>query len=158
VLNKKDELTSWIETAAWPFRNRLGSAWESALQEIREEVSRLLPQDGAADENALKADVWRAVSRGCLDRCRAGALQPGEEGSPASAREDPALLLRGREPVSEGGRRLWRMILDGLSCREIGERLGVSEEEVRVRVRRCREEVGAVRRPAGLGEGEGNDR
>ena len=42
-------------------------------------------------------------------------------------------------------RELWRMILAGLSYREMSQRMSVAEGTLRVRVLRCREKASAVR-------------
>ncbi len=43
--------------------------------------------------------------------------------------------------LSESCRRYWRMIYEGLSYRQMGEREGLSEATLRVRVHRCRQQA-----------------
>ncbi len=47
--------------------------------------------------------------------------------------------------MPEECQRLWRMIVDGLSYREMGDHLGVRPGTLRVRVRRCRQRALAAR-------------
>ncbi|MCG8458319.1 MAG: hypothetical protein MI919_18740, partial [Holophagales bacterium] len=48
-------------------------------------------------------------------------------------------LLRRFQSLPAYCRKLWRMIIDGRSYREMSGALGVAEGTLRVRVRRCRE-------------------
>jgi DNA-directed RNA polymerase specialized sigma24 family protein len=76
------------------------------------------------------------------DDGRAGGLLPRTE------MEDPAerdLLLRVLDRSSQECRELWRMLLLGLSYREMSQRLEVAEGTLRVRVLRCRERAVSTR-------------
>jgi DNA-directed RNA polymerase specialized sigma24 family protein len=64
---------------------------------------------------------------------------------PPSNREDRDLLMRVLERVSPDCRGMWRLILAGLSYREMSGRLNVAEGTLRVRVLRCREKASALR-------------
>jgi hypothetical protein len=59
--------------------------------------------------------------------------------------------------VSQDCKDLWRMLVAGMSYREMSEQLGVAEGTLRVRVLRCREKAAALRRdllaPGSPGEG-----
>jgi RNA polymerase sigma factor (sigma-70 family) len=50
-------------------------------------------------------------------------------------------LLLALEAVPRECRELWRMILGGLSYRDIGRSLGVAEGTLRVRAHRCRQKA-----------------
>jgi DNA-directed RNA polymerase specialized sigma24 family protein len=49
------------------------------------------------------------------------------------------------EETSDECRRLWLMILDGMSYQQMSQRLGASEGALRVKVLRCRKRAIAVR-------------
>ncbi len=100
------------------------------------------------------------VSHTCLDQIRAhgkwkwaelDALDLGEGAAgaveaPAPNREERDLLFRVLERVPQECRQMWRMIVIGLSYKEMSLRLKVAEGTLRVRVLRCREKATAMRR------------
>ena len=164
----------WISRAAWPYQRRLAERWDDVLQDVRLEITRLLGQGKFRGESSLRTYLWRVVSHTCLDQLRAQSKwkwadlealdrEDGPMGvveAPASRREDKDLLLRVLDRVPQDCREMWRMILAGLSYKEMSERLSVTEGTLRVRVLRCREKAVAVRRellgqPAG-GNGRNN--
>ena len=59
--------------------------------------------------------------------------------------ESKDLLLRVLERMSEDCRRLWSMVLAGLSYREMSRRTGIAEGALRVRVLRCRKRAVELR-------------
>jgi RNA polymerase sigma factor (sigma-70 family) len=150
----------WISRAAWPYQRRLADTWDDVLQEVRLEVTRLLGQGKFRGESSLRTYLWRVVSHTCLDQLRSrGKRQwtdleevdkagnggdPGRQAAPARA-EDRDLLLRVLGKTSRDCRELWRLIVHGLSYREMSLRMGVAEGTLRVRVLRCREKAAAVR-------------
>lgn len=144
----------WISRAAWPFRRRLSERFEDVLQEVRLEVTRLLGQGKFRGESSLRTYLWRVVNHTCLDHIRAErrwqwtdleeVAEVGERSHSGSA-EDRDLLLRVLDQVSKDCRDLWRMIVAGLSYREMSGRVGVAEGTLRVRVLRCRERAVALR-------------
>lgn len=150
----------WISRAAWPYQRRLADRWDDVLQDVRLEVTRLLGQGKFRGESSLRTYLWRVVSHTCLDQLRAQSkwkwadletLDQGESPSaavhvPTSNREDRDLLLRVLGRVPQDCREMWRMILAGLSYKEMSLRLNVAEGTLRVRVLRCREKAGALRR------------
>ena len=150
----------WISRAAWPYQRRLADRWDDVLQDVRLEVTRLLGQGKFRGESSLRTYLWRVVSHTCLDQLRAQSkwkwadletLDQGEDPSPAvhvptSSREDRDLLTRVLGRVPQDCREMWRMILAGLSYKEMSLRLNVAEGTLRVRVLRCREKAGALRR------------
>jgi RNA polymerase sigma-70 factor, ECF subfamily len=150
----------WIARAAWPYQRRLAERWDDVLQDVRLEVTRLLAEGKFRGESSLRTYLWRVVSHTCLDQLRAlskwkwaelDALDH-EDGSLAnvrvqpSNREDRDLLLRVLERVPQDCRQMWRMIVAGLSYKEMSLRLSVAEGTLRVRVLRCREKATAMRR------------
>jgi len=155
----------WISRAAYPYQRRLGARWEDVLQDIRLEVTRLLKQGKFRGESSFKTYLWRVVSHTCLDQIRAaGRVQwteldtddgaddppasanlPSTHGSIAARSEVKDLLLRVLERVPTECRELWRLLHAGLSYKEMGDRLGVAEGTLRVRVLRCREKAIAAR-------------
>ncbi|HEY0514356.1 MAG TPA: sigma-70 family RNA polymerase sigma factor [Thermoanaerobaculia bacterium] len=148
----------WISRAAWPYQRRLADRWEDVLQEVRLEVTRLLGEGKFRGEASLRTYLWRVVSHTCLDQIRAQSkwkwtdLDSLEESpslaveGPSSRREDKDLLLRVLERVPRDCREMWRLIVAGLSYREMSLRMDVAEGTLRVRVLRCRERATALRR------------
>lgn len=150
----------WISRAAWPYQRRLADSWDDVLQDVRLEVTRLLGQGKFRGESSLRTYLWRVVSHTCLDQLRARGKRQwtdleevdrnadGGDGrlqAPPSRIEDRDLLLRVLGQVSQDCRELWRLIVHGLSYREMSLRLGVAEGTLRVRVLRCREKAVAMR-------------
>ena len=151
----------WLAGAARPFRRRLGPRWEDVAQDIRLEITRLLGQGTFRGESSLKTYLWRVACHTCLDRLRSqsrwqwtelDALPEWEadailtDPAPALEQEAKDLLLRVVEQVPEECRTLWGMVLEGLSYREMSDRVGVSEGALRVRVLRCRKRAVELRR------------
>lgn len=148
----------WIARAAWPYQRRLANRWDDVLQDVRLEITRLLRQGKFRGESSLRTYLWRVVSHTCLDQIRAiGKRQwadleevdkaggdPPPELAPSRS-EDRDLLLRVLERVSQDCRDLWKMIVAGLSYRDMSLRMGVAEGTLRVRVLRCREKAVALR-------------
>ena len=123
-------------------------------------MTRLLNQGAFRGESSLKTYLWRVVCHTCLDRLRAQSRWHWSEldGMPeweaeailtdpdsGPAQESRDLLLRVLEQVSAECRRLWAMVLAGLSYREMSARTGVSEGALRVRVLRCRKRAVELR-------------
>ena len=148
----------WISRAAWPYRHRLADQWDDVLQEVRLEVTRLLGEGKFRGESSLRTYLWRVVSHTCLDQIRAlkkwkwadleevdqrSDADPGPIGSVRQEQKD--LLRRVLERVPADCREMWRMIVAGLSYREMSLRLNVAEGTLRVRVLRCRERALAAR-------------
>lgn len=157
----------WLHRAARPYRRRLAGRWDDVLQEVRLEIVRLLQDGTFRGESSLKTYLWRVVCHTCLDRLRTrrrwqwteiDALPEWEADAllsepPAGLRQESKdLLLRVLERVSAECRRLWQMILDGLSYREMSRRTGIAEGTLRVRVLRCRKRA-IEERAALLGNG-----
>jgi RNA polymerase sigma factor (sigma-70 family) len=162
----------WISRAAWPYQRRLADRWDDVLQDVRLEVTRLLGQGKFRGESSLRTYLWRVVSHTCLDQIRSQSkwkwtdldAVDREDGltlpppGVASSREDRDLLLRVLDRVPQDCRELWRMIVAGLSYREMGLRMSVAEGTLRVRVLRCREKAVALRQELLGGGGPGTGR
>jgi RNA polymerase sigma factor (sigma-70 family) len=158
----------WISRAAWPYQRRLADRWDDVLQDVRLEVTRLLGSGKFRGESSLRTYLWRVVSHTCLDQLRTQSrwkwndlddLDPADETAGATAiparQEDKDLLLRVLDRVPRDCRELWRMIVAGLSYREMSLRTDVAEGTLRVRVLRCREKAVAARQEL-LGGRPGN--
>lgn len=148
----------WISRAAWPYQRRLANRWDDVLQDVRLEITRLLSQGKFRGESSLRTYLWRVVNHTCLDQIRADGrrqwtdleeVENGTSGPPPdpapSRQEDRDLLLRVLQKMSVDCREMWRMILAGLSYRDMSLRLGVAEGTLRVRTLRCREKAIALR-------------
>lgn len=147
----------WISRAAWPYQRRLADRWDDVLQDVRLEVTRLLGQGKFRGESSLRTYLWRVVSHTCLDQLRAQSKwkwadledldQEGLATPPTvpSRQEDKDFLIRVLERVPQDCREMWRMIVEGLSYREMSLRLNVAEGTLRVRVLRCRERASTLR-------------
>lgn len=153
-------LDGWIVRAAWPYQRRLANRWDDVLQDVRLEVTRLLGDGKFRGESSLRTYLWRVVSHTCLDQIRSqtkwqwadldtleqeegralGPVQPAVEDA---AERD--LLMRVLDRASQECRELWKMLVLGLSYREMSLRLQVAEGTLRVRVLRCRERAVASR-------------
>lgn len=159
----------WISRAAWPYQRRLADHWDDVLQDVRLEVTRLLGQGKFRGESSLRTYLWRVVSHTCLDQLRAQSkwkwtdlevLEQMEDpvrsakGSPGR-QEEKDLLLRVLDRVPQECREMWRMIVAGLSYREMSLRMGVAEGTLRVRVLRCREKAVSARDELLGGSGNG---
>jgi RNA polymerase sigma factor (sigma-70 family) len=147
---------SCIAWAAWPYQRRLSNRWEDVLQDVRLEVTRLLGQ-GKFRGSSLRAYLWRVVSHACLDQLRAESrwkwadLEAVDElaatAPPLEAViHERDLVKKVLEQVPGDCRELWRLVVMGLSYREMSQRLGVAEGTLRVRLLRCREKAVALRR------------
>lgn len=140
----------WVRSAAGPFRRRLGDEWKDAVQESLLEVTEALQKGRIRNPDRLRAWVFRATAHTCLDRLRARTRRSWVDADEAFLASPPSALGRLLEEGSvssllEVVRRcpehclhLWRMILEGLSYRQMSERTGLAEGTLRVRVLRCR--------------------
>jgi len=156
-----EQVDRWLERAASSFRRRLREQWDDVLQDVRLEVTRLLRDGKFRGESSLKTYLWRVTSHTCLDRLRAGRrwswveLDPGTVDAEAAAEvarppekvwsAERDLLVRVLAEMDDECRRLWRMLVDGFSYREMSGDTGVSEGALRVRVLRCRRKALDVR-------------
>ena len=153
------QIDEWLRRAASPFRKRLRADWEDVLQEVRVEVFRLLEEGRFRPEASLRTYLWHVTAHNCIDavrRQRRGPpvvrqnrddLRPARGPSPLDTlvereREQARSALLEAAPIA--CRDLWKLILSGVSYREISRRLGVSEGALRVRAHRCRKQAAGV--------------
>lgn len=155
------EVDGWLARAASSFRRRLGEQFDDVLQDVRLEVTRLLQEGRFRGDSSLKTYLWRVTAHTCLDRLRAGSrwsfveydgdsAAAADPAAPLPRQERPGsadrdLLLRVLARMEEECRRLWSMLIEGLSYREMSAETGVSEGALRVRVLRCRRRAQEVR-------------
>ena len=158
------QVDGWLAAAAGSFRRRLFCDWDDLLQEIRLEVLRLLRGGSFRGDSSLKTYLWQVACHTCLDAVRRQRRRifvgleavenlPTSTDSPfdsLAGREGTELALRALATQSRECRDLWEQILRGMSYREIGRQLGVTEGALRVRAHRCRQcAVAAYRAAAG---------
>ena len=153
-----ETVDAWIQQASSRFRRRLGENWDDQLQDIRLELTHLFQAGKFRGDSSLKTYLWKVASHACLDRLRAlskrhwddvesphleGVLSmPARQGR---VREENDLCLRVLRQVPEECHRLWQMIFEGYSYREMSRRLSVAEGTLRVRVLRCRKRAVEIR-------------
>ena len=146
-------LDRWIAQAAGAFHRRLSSEWDDVLQEARLEMLRLLQKGQYRGEARLRTYLWQVVGHLCIGFLRRQRRRSRIEDLPDAAEEpasdDPSpfdrvalherdeRLLGALQAMSVECRQVWRLILEGLSYREISDRLGASEGALRVRAHRC---------------------
>jgi len=153
------EVRDWLARAAQPYRRRLESEWDDLLQELYLELRRSLSSGRFRGESSLRTYIWRLVGHSCLDRIRSLRRRP-EMGIAIPEAENPgpsplgslladearSLLLEVLERTPLECRRLWAMILDGMSYDLMADRLGMRAGTLRVKVLRCRQKAVAARR------------
>jgi RNA polymerase sigma factor (sigma-70 family) len=146
------EVTGWIRQAAGPYRRRLAFEWDDLLQEALTHLTADLRAGRYRGDGPLRAYVWRSVNHACLDRLRRHRRwrwAPVDDSELTTHDPSPLAQAVGRDTVRRvlallaelpsHCRELWAMVLDGLSYRDMSERLAVAEGTLRVRVLRCRE-------------------
>jgi RNA polymerase sigma factor (sigma-70 family) len=155
------EVDGWLARAASSYRRRLGDHFDDALQDVRLEATRLLQEGKFRGDSSLKTYLWRVTAHTCLDRLRAGSRwsfveydgEIAEAADAVGAGQAPPrawyaerdLLLRVLARMEEECRRLWSLLIEGHSYREMSDETGVSEGALRVRVLRCRRRAQEVR-------------
>jgi RNA polymerase sigma factor (sigma-70 family) len=153
-----DDVVTWVKLATWSFRSRLGGDWDDARHEAITQLTQALREGRFRGEGTLKAYVRRVASTTCLDRLRSrrrwrftaledDVVPPSPSDSRRHSDRYDMLRLVGRvlAEVPEDCRRLWRMLMEGLSYREMSARCDVSEGALRVRVLRCRQRASEIR-------------
>lgn len=153
------QIEGWIRRSAAPFREQLGGDWDDVIQVSLLKLWTALRQARFASEASLGAYVKRVVANACVDRLRSRRVRQWVSledcAIPASCtsalerlarRESATMLLEVLEEMPAECRDLWQMILDGLSYREMSDRLGAAEGALRARVLRCRRRAAELRR------------
>jgi len=141
----------FISGAACLYERRLADHWDDVLQKARQEVIRLLGEGKFRGESSLRTYLWRVVSHTCLDQIRALSRWErkesprSQEGFKPEKQEDRDVLLQVLRSAPQDCRELWRMVVAGLSYREMSLRLNVPEGTLRFRIIRCRERAMAAR-------------
>ena len=162
-------LATWVRVATWSFRERFGADWEDARQEALLQVTRALRDERYQGRGSVKAYVRRIATTTCLDRLRwrrrwrftdiEGADLPRSRDKADSSVVSADLmktLCQVLAAVPEECRQLWRMIIDGMSYREMSRHAGVAEGTLRVRVLRCRKRATEARARAEGGSNPGD--
>ncbi len=143
---------AWIESASWPFRQRLGEDLSDVLQDVRLEVTRLLRANEFRGEATLRTFLWQVTVHLCLDRIRAQTrwvwtdfdeVKIDLENRGLIPVEDPRfevrdLIERVIAAASEECKRLWMLLVAGYSYEEMANLEGQAPGTLRVRVNRCR--------------------
>ena len=148
----------WVRAAAFPFRLSLPSEWEDGVQESVVRVLEQLQAGRFEGRSSLKTYVWRLTTYRFTDRLRQRRRRPQvelEEVRLEDEKPDPQDLTLRREKFRLAAQvmerspaacqELWRLLLEGLSYRQMGERLAVREGTLRVRVLRCRNKAVELR-------------
>jgi RNA polymerase sigma factor (sigma-70 family) len=155
-----ETIEGWLARAASPYHRRLYAQWDDVLQAARTEVTRLLRQEKFRGESSLKTYLWQVVNHTCVNHLRAQQRAPSVDldeivQQPESTDDSPLeqvlqkeserILLRVLERMPQACRELWRMIVEGMSYKEMSLRQGIAEGTLRVKVLRCRKTAVAVR-------------
>ena len=145
---------AWVAKAIASFRRPLGEEWEDAMQDVQIELLKAFDDRRFAGTGPLEAFIARVARYRVIDRLRRRSrvawvdietVEPWMADPSALQRFEQAAavrdLLRRFAALPDSCRELWRMIVDGLSYREMSHAVGVAEGTLRVRVRRCREQA-----------------
>jgi RNA polymerase sigma factor (sigma-70 family) len=147
----------WIRKELWRYRDILRADAEDLEQDILLQLMEALDAGRFRFESALQTYVRSHAKFACIDVLRAGGRRVEHEVDQvehpelevpadfADRRENEDLARKVLEEVPESCRELWRMVLAGLSYREMSSRLGTSEGSLRVRVHRCRQHALEIR-------------
>ncbi len=152
-------IREWIQWTASTYRAKFGPDLEDLEQEILLALTLSLREGKFRGDSSLQTYVRRFAHYKCIDRVRAHTRRTWvdvedmnlEDPDPSiqdrlESREAASLLLRVLEETPESCRELWRFLEEGLSYREMGQRLDVAEGTVRVRMLRCRKKALELRR------------
>ena len=133
---------------------------EAAVQEIMLELTQLMRRGRIPETDRFRSYVVTVARHTCIDIHRREALRATEELPPElpSSRiaDDPEAALVARrklriarsilQSLTEDCRRLLSLVYgEGLKAKEVGERLGLSAGNVRVRTHRCLTAARAMR-------------
>ena len=149
---------SWIRGGFVRYRSRLSEDLEDIEQEVVIDLLKALEDGRFQGGSSLRTFMVSMVHHKCIDRVRAASRRTWVEIGELNLKsplESPSDSLRRKEKISlalkiasempEACRELWQMLEQGLSYREMSERLDVAEVTLRSRVMRCRQRAVAVR-------------
>ena len=141
----------WIRAAVTPFRRRLGTELEDLEQEVLVSLTETLRRGGFEGRSRLATYVKKAAVYRCLNRIRDARKRTfvsPEDVRLRSKGPDPYRMTADRDEAEKALRvlarmsdhclELWKMIRDGMTYREMSDRLGVAPGALRVRMLRCR--------------------
>jgi len=148
----------WVVAAIGRYRGRLAGDAEDLEQEVLLDLMESLADGRFRGQSRLATYVHSYARFKCIDRLRALGRRDMVE------LDDEAFTAEGASPLEEltqregvelaqrvvaalpgDCRRLWEMIADGMSYREMSAATGLAEGTVRVRVHRCRQRALAIR-------------
>ena len=165
-------IDDWIGKASARYRYSLGADGEDLSQEVHVDLFQLLQEGKFQGRARLMTFVWRITANRCLNQLRKKRnwqwtdleQVDRDAGQILRVKLEMAGRVEHRDVIrkvlaSMGSEchRLWLMVLDGLSYREMRERDGRKEGTLRVAVLRCREKAIAVRDALLESGDEGND-
>lgn len=152
------QLEHWARQAARPFQPSLAEEWEDLIQEALTRLLAALRRGAFRGEASLRTYLKRVVANAAVDRLRARrtwrwvGLDDLDLPAPTTdhlarllSHEGSVELLRLVAELPAECRKLWRMILQGISYRAMSRETGLTEEALRVRVHRCRKRALALR-------------
>ena len=149
-----------IEQTIRSWRDRLGYQMPDVVSDVRYELLMALRGKEFAYRGSLKAFISVIARHTCLDYYRAGKridkvdIEKLGLVDPSSSAEDRLIdhekaffLFRVLRMLPRECITMWRMVLkDGLSCREIGQKLGnKSDVNIRGRLLNCRKKAQEIR-------------
>ena len=144
----------WIRGAALAFRHRLGGELDDVEQEVLLALTEAVRGSRFEGRSSFATYVRRTTLYKCVNRDRRHRRWQGvpvEDLDLAASGPDPEqqaqtaaelrASLRVLAGMSEGCRRLWAMLHDGLTYGEMSAALGLAPGTLRVRVLRCRQKA-----------------
>jgi len=147
------EVRDWVRQVVGHPAWRLTDA-ESVVQDVLLKILDIARADRFEHRSSFRTFATSVARHTCIDayrkerwrermevRSAADADETSTSGNPEahhSMRERRELLSYVYQKLPEECRRLWRWVYgQGLAARQVAEQLGISEENVRVRVHRC---------------------
>jgi len=153
-----EQVRVWIRGAFTPYRARLSAKLEDIEQDVLLQLTQNLQEGRFRGTSSLATYTRTYVHHKCIDRLRALSRRTwvdiGDLELPArtpsaleelSRAETVDLALRVVEEMPASCRELWQMLQEGLSYREMSQRLGIADGTLRARVLRCRRRALEVR-------------
>jgi RNA polymerase sigma-70 factor (ECF subfamily) len=146
-------VVSVVRHQSWKFSDP-----ESLTQDILVKLLAILRAGRFRGRSSFRTFVFSVSRHSCIDAFRSERFRAGNEAAsahdhePADTMDDPEARHLRRERrqlaqyvyqrLSERCRELWRLVYaEGLPARVVGERLQITESNVRVRVHRCLKEA-----------------